>query len=63
MIYTCTRTGVAQLLDSLSHFSNFEMFCEPQLNTYLKGMQKKVLNFFTEIIFIENINNSTKYVY
>ena len=44
------KTGVAKLLDSLSQFSKFEIFREPQFNTYLKGMQKKkVLNFFTEI--------------
>ena len=48
------RPGVAKLLDSPSHFSKFEIFCEPQLNTYLKGMQKKVLKI-TEIIFIEKI--------
>jgi hypothetical protein len=46
--------GVAKLLDSLSHFSKFEFFCEPQLNTYLKGTQKKGIKI-TEIIFIENI--------
>jgi hypothetical protein len=31
----------AKLLDSPSHFSKFEIFREPQLNTYLKGMQKR----------------------
>ena len=33
--------GVAKLLDGPSHFSKFEIFCEPQLNTHLKGVQKK----------------------
>ena len=32
-------SGVAKLLDSPSHFSKFENFREPQLNTYLKYMQ------------------------
>ena len=45
--------GVAKLLDSPSHFSKFDIFREPQLNTYLKGMQKRVQKV-TEIIFIEN---------
>ena len=35
--------GVAKLLDSPSHFSKFEIFRNLQLNTYLKGMKKKVL--------------------
>ena len=35
------RPGVVKLLESPSHFSKFEIFREPQLNTYLKGMQKK----------------------
>ena len=54
-------TGVAKLLDSPSHFSKFEIFRELQLNTYLKGMQKSIK--ITAIIFIENINKNTKYVY
>ena len=33
------RTGVAKLFDSPSHFSKFEIVREPQLNSYLKGMQ------------------------
>ena len=33
--------GVAKLLDSPSHFSKFEIVHEPQLNTLLKGMQKR----------------------
>ena len=37
--------GVAKLLDSPSHFSKFEIFCELQLNTYLKGMQKSFKNY------------------
>ena len=48
------KTGVAKLLDSPSHYSKFENFREPQLNTHLKGMQKKYLKI-TEIIFTENI--------
>ena len=36
-------TGVAKLHDSPNHFSKFEIFRKPQLNTYLTGMQKKVL--------------------
>ena len=32
--------GVAKLLDNQSHFSKFEIFREPQLNTYLKGIKK-----------------------
>ena len=34
--------GVAKLLDSQSHFSKFEIFCEPQINTYLKGLQESI---------------------
>ena len=49
------RTGVAKLLDSPSLFSKFEIFCEPLLNTYSKGIQKKGIKKITEIIFIENI--------
>ena len=45
---------MAKLLDSPSHFSKFEIFRGPQLNKYLKGMQKKILKI-TEIICIENI--------
>ena len=48
------RAEVAKVLDSSSHFSKFEFFREPQLNTYLKGM-KKSITFFAEIIFIEKI--------
>ena len=47
------RTGVAKLLDSPSYFSKFEIFRDPQVNTYLKGMKKGLK--ITEIIFIENI--------
>ena len=36
--------GVAKLLDTPSRFQSFEIFREPQLNTYLKGMQKMYLN-------------------
>ena len=46
--------GVAKLLDIPSHFLKYVTFCEPQLNRYLKGVQKKVLKI-TEIMFIENI--------
>ena len=53
---------MAKLLDSPSHFSKFDIFREPKLNTYLKGRPKKILKN-TDIIFIENINKSTKYVY
>ena len=35
--------GVAKLLDIPSHFSKFEIFREPQLNTCLKDMQKRYL--------------------
>ena len=54
---TCMyRPGVAKLLDSPSHFLKFEIFREPQLNTCLKGLQKKKdIKKFTEIIFTENI--------
>ena len=45
---------MVKLLDSPSHFSKFDIYREPQLNTYLKGMQKR-LQKVTEIIFIENI--------
>ena len=34
--------GVAKLLGSLSHFSKFDIFRKPQLNKYLKDMQKSV---------------------
>ena len=34
-------TGVAKFLDNSSHFLKFEIFREPQLNTYLKDTQKK----------------------
>ena len=34
------RSGVAKLLDSPSHFLEFKIFREPQLNTYLKALQK-----------------------
>ena len=33
--------GMAKLLDSPSHFSKFEIIREPQLDTYLEGLQKK----------------------
>ena len=46
--------GVAKLLESPSHFSKFQIFREPQLNTYLKGIKKKVLKI-TEIVFIKNM--------
>ena len=48
------RAGVAKIFDSPSHFSKFEIFREPQLNTYLEGMQKKLLKI-TKIIFVGNI--------
>ena len=52
-----SKAGVAKLLDSPSHFSKCDIFHEPQLNTYLKDMQKKVLHFFAEIICIVlNVN-------
>ena len=39
-------TGVVKLLDSPSHFSTFDIFREPQLNTYLKyGMKKGIKNY------------------
>ena len=34
-------TGVAKLLDSPSHFSKFEIFREPQLNSLRKKVCKK----------------------
>ena len=40
-------SGVAKLLDSPSHFSKLEIFREPQLNTYLKGVQKKGIKKFS----------------
>ena len=46
--------GVAKLLDSPSNFSKFEIFREPQLNTYLKGIQNKGFKKL-QIIFIETI--------
>lgn len=47
---------MTKLLDSPSYFSKFESFREPQLNTYLNGMQTRYLKkLFTKIIFIENI--------
>ena len=53
-VFQYSISGVAKHLDSPSHFSKYEIFCEPQLNTYLKGIQKKVFKM-TNIIFIENI--------
>ena len=43
--------GWPSSFDSRSHFSKFEIFREPQLHTYLKGIQKKILK------------NCRKYVY
>ena len=48
--YWCYIPGVAKLLDGPCHFSKFEIFREPQLNSYLKGIKK-----ITEIIFIEHM--------
>ena len=36
-------SGVAKLFDSPSNFSKFEIFPEPQLNTYLKRIQTRYL--------------------
>ena len=36
-----SRSGMARLLDSPSHFSKVDILREPQLNTYLKGIQKR----------------------
>ena len=47
--------GVAKLLDSPSHFSKFEIFRESQLNTYIKGIQKRYLLKKIQKLFIENI--------
>ena len=33
--------GVTTLLNSPNHFSKFEILRESQLNTYLKGLQKR----------------------
>ena len=44
--------GVAKLLDSPSRFSKLEIFCEPQLNTHLKGIQKKGIKMFLQKLYL-----------
>ena len=60
MTYICYNTGVAKLLDSQSHFSKFEIVRDPQLNTYLKGIQKRYSNI--RIFFYKNYIN-IEYIY
>ena len=40
-VFVYTMAGMAKLLESPSHFSKLEIVREPQLNTHLKGMQKR----------------------
>ena len=62
-LFHSSITGVAKLLGSSSHFSKIEIFCEPQLNTQLKGTQKRYLKKYTIYIYWKHINKSTKFVF
>lgn len=51
----------AKLLDNQNHFTKYEMFREPHLNTTAKGVL--AICFYKNFIYRKHINKSTKYVY